>query len=88
MSKENALQETEQYPIHKTLTETIPAPLVDDVAGVQFIGFASLGVKTSQAFWKILKISVSGTLTTTEYADGDMKYNNIWDDRLTLKYSR
>lgn len=62
--------------------------LIDEVdANTTYVGYAKLGTATSAASWKILKISVSGTVTTTTYADGDDLFNNIWDDRASLSYS-
>lgn len=83
------VSEDEQYPVAKTLTETLPTPLVDNVGGnVVYRGWAPLGTKEDDPMWKITKESVSGTVTKTEYADGDMKYDNKWSDRATLQYAR
>lgn len=97
MSKEQEANNQEKFPVHKTLTEHLPAPQVEEITVgpivTTFIGHAALSVKNSDAFWKILRMTVDstapGTITTIiEYADGDMKYDNVWDDRATLKYSR
>jgi hypothetical protein len=76
----------------KTLTETQPAPIVDQLsATVAYKGYADLGTKTSEAKWKIIRITspVGATgVTLTEYADGNMYYDNVWDDRATLFYGR
>ena len=62
-------QDQENYPIVRTLSEAQPVPLVDNAGGgVQYLGYAALGVRESEAKWKILKVSVTGTVTKTEYA--------------------
>ena len=62
--------------------------IVDDtgVGGITYVGFAKTGAKTSAARFKIKKITEVGTITTIEYADGNTKFDNIWDDRATLTY--
>jgi len=62
--------------------------LIDEVdANTTYIGFAPFGTATSAASWQIFKISVSGTVTTTTYADGNDNFDNIWDNRASLTYS-
>lgn len=56
-------------------------------ATVTYIGQAAPGAATSAASWRIQRMSVSGTVTTMEYADGDLSFNNIWDNRASLSYS-
>ncbi len=95
-SEQRKANDQEKHPVHKTLTEHLPAPLVDEtVTGgttITFIGHAAIGTSTSDPLWKILRVTevVNGgnTITTTEYADTDVKYDNIWDDRANLKYGR
>lgn len=66
-------------------------PFVDkiDVANstVTYLGRAFTGSATSSAVWKIQRISVSGTITTIENADGNVQFDNIWDNRASLSYS-
>ena len=56
-------------------------------ATVTYIGQAAPGTATSAASWRIQRMSVSGTVTTLEYADGDLNFNNVWDNRAALTYS-
>lgn len=80
---------TEQYPVVRTLSEIQPIPISDQVdVNNQYIGYASLGTGLGEAGWKIIKIVKSGTVTTAYYADGDEKYDNVWNDRATLSYKR
>lgn len=65
--------------------------LDDTVNGtVLYIGEARVGALTSDAIWRIQRI----TFTTPgqddmdlEWADGNNAYNKVWDDRLGLSYS-
>lgn len=61
--------------------------IMDEVsATVTYVGEAIVGSLTSQAVWKIKKLTVSGTITSVQYADGDSTFDNIWDDRVSLTY--
>jgi hypothetical protein len=87
--KINELTDKDQYPIIRTMTESQPEPIVDVASGtVTYRGYADLGTGTDEAKWKIVKVLIAGTVTTTQYADGNMLYDNIWDNRATLSYSR
>jgi hypothetical protein len=59
----------------------------ESVAGTTYFGWASPGSSTASAVWKIMKMVESAGVTSTTRADGDMEYNNIWDDRASLTYS-
>lgn len=77
------------YPIIRTIADAEAIPILDEVSdGLCYIGYASLGTATTDAGWKVIKMEKIGTVTTTYYADGDEKYDNIWDNRLALTYSR
>lgn len=53
-----------------------------------YAGFALPGVLTSEPRWKIMKLNYTGTnLVSTQRADGNKKFDNVWDDRATLSYS-
>lgn len=56
-------------------------------ATVTYIGKADIGSLNASAVWRISRLTVSGTVTTIEYADGDSAYDNVWDDRASLSYS-
>lgn len=54
----------------------------------QYIGEAQPGSDTSAAVWRVRELIYSGTqLTQVIWADGDTKFDNIWDNRGTLTYS-
>lgn len=53
----------------------------------EYYGSANPGTATSAAYWKILRKTVSGSIDTYEYADGDSNFDNVWDDRASLSYS-
>lgn len=56
-------------------------------ATVTYFGYAKPGTATSDAFWRIKKITESGTTTITTFANGADTFVNVWNDRLTLAYS-
>ena len=54
---------------------------------VTYFGYAAAGGSTSSAVWKIKKLTVSGTVTSILFADGNSNYDNIWNNRASLSYS-
>lgn len=53
-----------------------------------FVGWAPPGKLTSDPVWKISKLVYSGAnLVQRLWADGDTKFDNIWDNRAGLPYS-
>lgn len=67
---------------------TQQATAIDEAtSAITYIGLANIGSSTSAAVWQIKKMSVSGTVTSIKFADGDANYDNIWDDRASLSYS-
>lgn len=56
-------------------------------AGTVYIGKAAIGTATSAAQWQVQKILTSGGVTTITWADGNQKFDNIWDNRASLSYS-
>jgi hypothetical protein len=61
---------------------------IDDVSSsVTYIGEASFGSSEASAVWRIFKLSLSGTVTSITWADGNDEFDNVWDDRLTLSYT-
>lgn len=53
-----------------------------------FIGWAPPSKLTSDAVWKISKQTFSGSnLVRRQWADGNTKFDNVWDDRAILSYS-
>ena len=56
-------------------------------ATTTYIGKAVVGASEGSAVWQIQRISVSGTVSTFTYADGDQNFNNVWNNRASLSYS-
>jgi hypothetical protein len=52
-------------------------------ANVTYIGEAVPGTATSDAGWRIQRVTVSGTTTTIEWGGGGSKFDQIWDNRAT-----
>lgn len=53
-----------------------------------YLGKASAGSATSAAVWQIQKLDfgVDGDVTVT-WADGNARFDNVWDNRASLSYS-
>lgn len=61
---------------------------IDEVSGsLTYLGIAKIGAATSSAIWSIRKIEKTGNVTTILWADGNNKYDNVWDNRASLSYS-
>lgn len=57
-------------------------------ANTTYIGWATPGSASSAASWKIQKITfTAGNPTAIEWADGNLNFDNIWDNRASLSYS-
>lgn len=57
---------------------------------VEYIGIASVGSlnKTDLPIWKIMKVEkIEAISTKVTWADGDIMFDNIWDNRVSLVYS-
>lgn len=60
----------------------------DGSGNLIYIGKALTSMLTSQAVWQIMNLSYTGSnLTQIMWADGDQKFDNIWDNRASLSYS-
>ena len=77
------------------VTDTRPTPgaqrLDETVPGtVLYLGLAKAGTLNAAEFWQIQRITfiTSGQDDLEiEWADGNLNFDNIWDDRLGLAYS-
>lgn len=70
-------------------TRSIPMKVIIDkaTADVNYFGFALPGTATSAAAWRIQKLTVTGDISTFEWADGNGNLDNVWDARASLSYS-
>jgi len=60
--------------------------LIDEGATATYVGQAQDGSLESDPVWQIQKIDTSSGVSIL-WADGNNKFDNIWDDRATLTYS-
>jgi len=62
--------------------------LVDEPdANTTYVGKAVSGTLTAAASWQVRKILVAGNITTISSADGNLLFDNVWDNRAALTYS-
>ena len=55
---------------------------------VEYQGWALPNSTATAALWKIVKYTYSGnTVISKQFADGNAKFDNVWDDHATLSYS-
>ena len=51
-----------------------------------YIGLADVGSVTSAPVWQIKKLDVT-TGVSVIWADGNVNFDNVWDNRTSLSYS-
>lgn len=62
--------------------------LIDDVsADVSYYGSALPGTSETATEWRIMKKTVSGTVTSYQWANGSAAFNVRWDQRASYSYS-
>jgi hypothetical protein len=54
--------------------------------GVYYVGQAPVGSLTSEAVWRIRRITESLNGTSIDWAEGSADFVNVWDDRLDFTY--
>lgn len=60
----------------------------DGSNNVEYIGYALPGSSKAAPVWMIKKITYSSGLATDEqFAGGEGKFNQVWNDRASLSYS-
>jgi hypothetical protein len=71
-------------------TITNYAARVDDrsIPQVTFVGLAnpSSSISESESIWRMIRIDETTDVTKVEYADGNLDFDNVWANRLTLNY--
>jgi len=61
---------------------------IDQVdANTTYIGFAEPGTADISPLWRIMLVTVSGTVTKIRWAGGTSEYVNSWTNRASLTYS-
>lgn len=61
---------------------------IDEVSStLTYVGKAHVNAETDEPIWQIQRIETTGTETVIEFADGDAKFDNVWDDRGGLTYA-
>jgi hypothetical protein len=61
--------------------------LLDEQPSVTYVGYANPNSDTAAPVWRIKRLLTTGTVLAVEFADGNPKYDNIWNDRASLTYS-
>jgi hypothetical protein len=60
----------------------------DGSDNVIYQGWAIPGSSKSEAKWRIIRLTYSGSnVTDIQFADGSDSFNKIWDDRLNYTYA-
>ncbi len=64
--------------------------MVDDytTTNITYVGKAQIGTNTDLALWQIKRLNETGDYLEIGYADSDSDFDNIWDNRVGLSYSK
>lgn len=64
------------------------ATRIDEASeSVTYFGWAVPGSLDAAAVWRIMRQTVSGNVTSGEWADGNESFDNVWSNRASLSYS-
>lgn len=70
-----------------TTIDTTYAVRLDQVdADTLYIGEAAIGSSEANPVWRIRKFITAGTVSSIYWADGNLAFDNIWDNRTSLTY--
>lgn len=57
-------------------------------ATISYVGYAAPGTATSAAAWQIKRLTTAADGgIDVEVADGNLNFDNVWDNRASLTYS-
>lgn len=56
-------------------------------ATITYIGKADPGSAEGAAVWQIKRVEIIGTETEITWADGNVEFDNVWDNRASLSFS-
>ena len=81
-----ALEVTQQLILNASAS--LYAVRVDEASTtVTYVGYAAAGTNAASALWRIKRMTVSGNVTTIEWADGNTNFDNVWNNRASLTYT-
>lgn len=71
-----------------TTTDSAYITFLDEAgAGVTYVGKAPPRSLPSSPVWQIRRLTSTSDALAVEFADGDDRYDNVWDNRAALGYS-
>ena len=60
---------------------------VDDVSStITYVGEAPIRSPNTAPVWRIKKLETLGSVFSITWADGNMSFDNVWNDRASLSY--
>ena len=70
---------TQSQPYSKRIDEVSP--------NLAYFGFAAVGSAEGSSFWQIQRMTLSSTITSFMWADGNASFDNSWTARGSSSYS-
>lgn len=69
------------------ISEASYASRVEDLGTYMYLAKAVVGAANASSVWQVKRITFTGDLTTTQWANGNANYTNTWDARASYSYS-
>jgi hypothetical protein len=64
------------------------AARIDEASeSVTYFAWAVPGTLDAATSWRIMRQTITGNVTATEWADGNESFDNVWANRASLSYS-
>jgi hypothetical protein len=63
------------------------AQRIDNLTTTVYIGTAPIGTLDSEAKWSIKRLTFSGAIVNTQWANGSDSNANVWNNRASLTYT-
>lgn len=75
-----------QLPLSESASKSMISRVDVASATVTYVGEALPGTGNGDLGWKIKRISVSGDVTSINFADGSIQFDKEWDERANYTY--
>lgn len=72
--------------VHFWIKDGVAFRYIDAGGGTEYVGEGLPGASTASAEWRIKRITTSGSSISSEWADGNDAFDNIWDNYASLTY--
>lgn len=72
--------------IQEVSTTSLLSTRIDEGATYMYLGYAAPGSLESAGVWRVSRFTLAN-VSGMQWADGDINFDNVWNDRTSLIYS-